>query len=54
MCRAVMCRQCQKITWTGCGAHVAQVQSGIPPEDWCSGHPREPGTGFFARLLRRT
>ncbi len=22
MCRAVTCRRCQKITWSGCGAHV--------------------------------
>jgi hypothetical protein len=54
MCRAVTCRQCQKITWSGCGAHVEALRSGIPPENWCEGHPREPGTGFFARLFRRS
>ncbi len=53
MCRATTCRQCQKITWSGCGAHVEAVRSGIPAENWCEGHPREPGTGFFSRLFRR-
>jgi hypothetical protein len=53
MCRAVTCKKCQKITWSGCGAHVESIRSGIPPENWCEGHPREPGTGFLARLFRR-
>ncbi|HUR73417.1 MAG TPA: hypothetical protein VMZ00_04030 [Sporichthya sp.] len=34
-------------------AHVEAIRSGIPAEEWCAGHPKEPGTGLFARLFRR-
>jgi hypothetical protein len=26
---------CRKTTWAGCGAHVAQVMSVVPPERRC-------------------
>jgi len=26
------CRHCGKITWTGCGEHVAQALVNVPPE----------------------
>ncbi len=53
MCRAVMCRTCKKITWTGCGQHVAGVMAGVPAEDRCAGHEKEPGRGFWKNLLNR-
>lgn len=53
MCRPVKCRQCDRITWAGCGAHVDQVRATVPADNWCDGHPKEPGTGFLSRLFRR-
>jgi len=53
MCRAVMCKTCGKTTWAGCGQHVDSVMAGVPSGARCPGHPKEPGTGFFARLGRR-
>ena len=37
MCRPVKCRTCGKITWAGCGRHVAQVKSSVPAGQWCRG-----------------
>lgn len=53
MCRPVTCRTCQKITWSGCGQHVAQVRAAVPAESWCPGHPGESGSGLLSRLFRR-
>ncbi len=55
MCHAVKCKTCGKVTWAGCGEHVAQVKAGVPAEQWCDGHPKEPRDrgGFFGRLLGR-
>lgn len=56
MCRAVSCKTCGKTTWAGCGQHVAQVQAGVPADQWCPGHERAadagPG-GLFGRFFRR-
>lgn len=38
MCYPVPCRVCGKITWDGCGDHVAEVRAQVPPEQWCEGH----------------
>jgi hypothetical protein len=38
MCRSVRCAVCGKTTWSGCGAHIAQVRAGVPAEQWCPGH----------------
>ncbi|UAL31163.1 hypothetical protein K8W59_06745 [Nocardioides rotundus] len=51
MCRAVSCKKCGKTTWAGCGQHVDQVLARVPRADRCTGHPHEPGTGFFSRLF---
>ncbi len=54
MCRATTCRTCGKTTWAGCGQHVAQVRAGVPADQWCPGHPKEPrAPGRLARLLGR-
>lgn len=53
MCRAKTCRQCGKVGWAGCGQHVEQVLAGVPKSQRCPGHPKEPGTGFFAKLFSR-
>lgn len=36
MCRPVECMVCKKTTWAGCGAHVSQVMSVVPPERRCT------------------
>lgn len=53
MCRPVTCRTCQKITWSGCGQHVAQVRAVVPAESWCPGHAHENGSGPASRFFRR-
>jgi hypothetical protein len=56
MCRSVTCRTCGKTTWAGCGMHVDQVMSRVPPPQRCPGHSKSErsGGGFFARLLGRS
>ncbi|MDF1706405.1 MAG: hypothetical protein P1U38_16695 [Aeromicrobium sp.] len=54
MCRPVRCKQCDKITWAGCGQHVAAVRAMVPDDNWCPGHdgqkpPRKPGHLFRRR-----
>lgn len=54
MCRAVVCKQCSKTTWAGCGQHVEQVMRPVPRKDQCEGHEKEAsGGGFFSRLFGR-
>ncbi len=42
MCQRVVCRQCRKPTWAGCGAHIEQALAGVPREARCG--CREQGT----------
>ncbi len=37
MCYPVTCPVCGKITWDGCGQHVAEVKASVPAEQWCGG-----------------
>ena len=54
MCRPTTCRTCKKITWAGCGQHIAQVKATVPADQWCPGHPRaERQRGFLNRLFGR-
>ncbi|MCX6397384.1 MAG: hypothetical protein NTV23_12920 [Propionibacteriales bacterium] len=54
MCRAVRCRTCDKTTWSGCGAHVAQVKARVPADQWCTGHQSTTAdTGTTTSWLRR-
>ena len=39
MCYPTQCPICGKITWAGCGEHIAEVRSQVPAEQWCEGHP---------------
>lgn len=41
MCSPTHCRTCSKTTWSGCGAHVAEVRAGIPHDQWCDGHAHQ-------------
>lgn len=35
MCYQVICYECNKPTWGGCGHHVAELLSDIPKEQRC-------------------
>ena len=35
MCMPAVCRNCQKITYSGCGMHVDEVFAGVPQEQRC-------------------
>ncbi|HYF72431.1 MAG TPA: hypothetical protein VD864_06400 [Nocardioides sp.] len=50
MCRRVTCRRCGKASWSGCGAHVAQVMAGVPTSERCQGHDGEPRASLMDRL----
>jgi hypothetical protein len=53
MCHPKRCKTCGKTTWAGCGQHVNQVKAGVPADQWCPGHPKEPGSGILAKLFGR-
>jgi hypothetical protein len=35
MCQRIVCSNCQKYTWKGCGKHIEQVLQGLVPEQRC-------------------
>lgn len=35
-CKPVECDNCHKITWAGCGDHIADVKAQVPDEQWCT------------------
>lgn len=57
MCSPIKCPNCGKITWTGCGRHVAQLKAQVPDDQWCTCRGNEEPTGnqsgFFANLFGR-
>jgi hypothetical protein len=48
MCRRISCNRCNKITWSGCGAHVDSVLRGVPMEDRCSCDAAKPSKASSA------
>ncbi|MBE7324291.1 hypothetical protein IEQ44_06470 [Nocardioides sp. Y6] len=44
MCAPITCRQCGKVTWSGCGQHVAEVKAMVGPDQWCDGHDQVADT----------
>lgn len=57
MCKAVVCKKCQKTTWAGCGEHVDEVMRDVPRAQQCvcaqQGSADSASSGFFARLFGR-
>ena len=60
MCYPVECPSCHKTTWAGCGEHVADVKSSVPPAQWGTCDAKEPAhheagaeTGCRAALFGR-
>lgn len=45
MCSPINCQQCGKVTWSGCGQHVAQVKAMVPAGQWCGGHDQASSAG---------
>ncbi len=36
MCSPARCSSCGKITWSGCGQHVASVMANVPTTQQCT------------------
>jgi hypothetical protein len=57
MCMAVVCPECNKPTWRGCGAHIEQVLGSVPKDQRCkcrekaavSASTSKPGTPGTSR-----
>jgi hypothetical protein len=57
MCMAVVCPECNKPTWRGCGAHIEQVLGSVPKDQRCkcreksaaSASTSKPGTPGSSR-----
>ena len=35
MCYQVKCKECNKITWNGCGKHIEKVMKDVPDDKKC-------------------
>lgn len=53
MCHAVDCQRCGKVTWSGCGRHVAEVMRSVSVARQCRCTPRTESPRGFAAMLRR-
>lgn len=42
MCSRVICPECGRSTWEGCGQHVEEALAGVPAAERCPGH--DPGS----------
>jgi hypothetical protein len=51
MCSLVICNQCKKPTWSGCGEHIEQALDGVAKEDRCQGHENDSVTGGFLKKI---
>ena len=36
MCSKVVCKNCQKFTWSGCGEHIEDALQGVPADQRCA------------------
>lgn len=36
MCSKVVCKKCQKFTWSGCGEHIEEALHGVSESDRCA------------------
>ncbi len=51
MCSLVICNQCKKPTWSGCGEHIEQALDGVAKEDRCQGHENDSVEGGFLKKI---
>lgn len=55
MCRRVVCSQCKKPSYAGCGRHIEQVLGDVPREQRCSCPERQSakeGAAVRSKLRR--
>lgn len=45
MCYPVRCGRCSKVTWGGCGSHVAEALAGFPEAELCHCNDAAGGGG---------
>jgi hypothetical protein len=36
MCSPITCKNCGKVTWTGCGEHIEQALAGFNKDQLCT------------------
>ena len=55
MCRAIVCKACQKPSYAGCGMHIEQVLAHVPVADRCTCRAERAASGKagFGATLRR-
>ncbi len=55
MCRRIVCAECKKPSYAGCGMHVEQVLGDVPREERCRCRERQATDTRTAKpsLLRR-
>lgn len=55
MCRRVICDQCKKPTYAGCGLHIEQVLGDVPVAERCACRTRAnaPSDGGGWSAIRR-
>ena len=54
MCSKVICRQCKKPTWSGCGEHIEEALAGIALADRCQGHVKSAKkAGLLSKFFSR-
>lgn len=53
MCSQARCRQCGKITWTGCGSHIEMALAGVPDANRCrcKDEPAPSSGGIFKNIF---
>jgi hypothetical protein len=53
MCSRVMCRSCNKPTWSGCGNHIEEALAGVAKKDrcQCGSDTKNQSGGFFTKLF---
>lgn len=49
MCQPIVCKQCGKRSWRGCGQHVDIVMAGVPKSQQCTCE-RQSGAGLLSAL----
>ncbi|MEY3177443.1 MAG: hypothetical protein RLZZ348_631 [Actinomycetota bacterium] len=54
MCSRTTCRKCGKPSWRGCGNHIEQALKGVPMNQRCPGHAKDPKPpSIFSKLFKR-
>jgi len=52
MCKRVMCTECNKPGWVGCGAHIEDVLGDVAKADRCACAEPTKKPSWFKSLIR--